>query len=180
MLAIPQSIQHILIRARKERFYSAKSIVFNANAKSADIGSSYERKTPIEHVLLRPGMYVGQIESTVADTWVYDQDTKAMTKSSSVTYSPALLKIFDEIIVNAADNRHRDPKNMTYIDVDITSNDEHPLIIAVKNDGKGIPVVKHPTEKIFIPELIFGHLLTGSNFDDSQVNMISIVQLFID
>jgi len=38
--------------------------------------------------------------------------------------------------------------------------------ISVLNDGKGIPIVTHPEYKIYVPELIFGHLLTGSNFDD--------------
>ena len=42
------------------------------------------------------------------------------------------------------------------------------LLISIYNDGKGIPVTMHATEQMYIPELIFGHLLTGSNFDDNQ------------
>lgn len=86
-------------------------------------------------------------------------------------YSPALLKIFDEILINAADNKQRD-KKMSLIDVNIIEtklpNKKHGLRISVRNDGKGIPIEMHSTEKMYIPELIFGHLLTGSNFDDSQ------------
>ena len=40
--------------------------------------------------------------------------------------------------------------------------------LTVWNDGRGIPVELHPTEQLYVPELIFGHLLTGSNFDDDQ------------
>lgn len=113
------------------------------------------------------GMYVGQMEIATTDTWIYDDKRGKMMKKS-VSYSPALLKIFDEIIVNAADNRHRDNK-MSKIDVTIT-REKNDIVISIKNDGRGIPVAIHPTEKLYIPELIFGHLLTGSNFDDNQVS----------
>ena len=39
--------------------------------------------------------------------------------------------------------------------------------ISVFNDGEGIPIQKHKKEGLYIPELVLGHLLTGSNFDDS-------------
>lgn len=64
----------------------------------------YERKTPHEHVLLRPGMYLGQIEPSVVETWVINDKLNIMEKKP-LRYSPALAKIFDEILVNAADNR---------------------------------------------------------------------------
>jgi DNA topoisomerase-2 len=70
--------------------------------------------------------------------------------------------------VNAADNRQRD-KTMSKIDISVESTSSNGLRICVENDGLGIPVELHATEKIYIPELIFGHLLTGSNFDDSEV-----------
>lgn len=34
--------------------------------------------------------------------------------------------------------------------------------------GKGIPVVMHTEHKVYVPELIFGHLLTSSNYDDEE------------
>ena len=131
------------------------------------IGLEYERKTPIEHVLLRPEMYIGQIAQTKLETWKVNQENE-MEKSVSV-YSPGLLKIFDEILVNAADNRHRDV-NMSRIDVVIEHDKAtNKLLVTVENDGRGIPVEMHPTEKMYIPELVFGHLLTGSNFKDENV-----------
>ena len=32
------------------------------------------------------------------------------------------------------------------------------------NDGNGIDVEKHPEHKIYIPEMIFGHLMTSTNY----------------
>ena len=47
--------------------------------------------------------------------------------------------------------------------------------ITIENDGKCVPVVMHSIEKVYLPELVFGHLLTGSNFDDSSKLVIFIV-----
>jgi len=111
-------------------------------------------------------MYIGQTETTSLDTWIYNESLRKMEKVF-VNYNPGLLKVFDEILVNAADNNQRD-KTMTSIDISISRSADSRLSISVKNDGKGIPLVKHETEKIHVPELIFGHLLTGSNFNDTQ------------
>jgi len=70
----------------------------------------------------------------------------------------------DEILVNAADNISRDKKGTTMIKVTI---DEKNNKISVWNNGKGIPVAMHPKEKVYVPELVFGHLLTSSNYDDT-------------
>ena len=69
-----------------------------------------------------------------------------------------------KVIVNAADNKQRDP-NMDLLDVVI---DAEKNIMSVKNNGKGIPIVMHSKEKMYVPTMIFGHLLTGSNFDDNE------------
>jgi DNA topoisomerase II len=52
----------------------------------------YERKTPIEHILLRPGMYVGQISPALLNTWVYNEKSMKMEKSN-IYFSPALVKV---------------------------------------------------------------------------------------
>lgn len=54
---------------------------------------------------------------------------------------------------------------MTYIRVDV---DKQKGVISVKNNGKGIPVEKHKEEKVYVPDMIFGSLLTGSNFNDTE------------
>lgn len=126
--------------------YHISSIKYQDNTTA-----TYERKTPVEHVLLRPGMYVGQIEIDQTETWVYNKEKGCMNKET-LKYSPALLKIFDEIIVNAADNRHRD-NNMSIIDVNFVIDfNKGDITISVKNDGKGIPIAIHGTENIYIPE----------------------------
>lgn len=81
-----------------------------------------------------------------------------------ITYTPGLFKIFDEIIVNAADNKQRDP-NMDKLDITI---DPTTNTISVLNNGKGIPVVIHKEHKCYVPTMIFSQFLTGSNFDDDE------------
>jgi DNA topoisomerase II len=66
--------------------------------------------------------------------------------------------------VNAADNKQRDDK-MSVIRININQNDN---TIRVFNNGRGIPVVEHKEEKVLVPTLIFGHLLTSSNYNDDD------------
>lgn len=40
--------------------------------------------------------------------------------------------------------------------------------ISVWNDGRGIPVEMHKEQKVYVPTLIFGHLLTSSNYNDDE------------
>jgi hypothetical protein len=82
----------------------------------------------------------------------------------TISYVPGLFKIFDEILVNAADNKQRDA-TMTCVRVDI---DPVAGSVRVYNDGAGIPVEVHKVEGVYVPELIFGHLLTSSNYDDTE------------
>jgi DNA topoisomerase-2 len=82
-------------------------------------------------------------------------------------YVPGLYKIFDEILVNAADNKQRDPRMDTIkVNIDVESG-----TISVMNNGTAVPVQMHSTEQVYVPELIFGHLLTGSNFDDNETKV---------
>uniref|UniRef100_F1KQW9 DNA topoisomerase 2 n=1 Tax=Ascaris suum TaxID=6253 RepID=F1KQW9_ASCSU len=135
----------------------------NAN-KRISIERIYQKKSQLEHILLRPDTYIGSVEYTErAPMWVYDAELERIVQRD-ITYVPGLYKIFDEILVNAADNKQRDPK-MNVIKVTI---DKENCEITVFNNGKGIPVVLHKTEKVFVPELIFGTLLTSSNYDDTE------------
>lgn len=85
-----------------------------------------------------------------------------MAPSLQVTYVPGLYKIFDEILVNAGDNKQRDPSmDLLSVEIDVENGR-----ISVFNNGEGIPVVVHKKERIYVPEMIFGHLLTSSNYDD--------------
>ena len=124
---------------------------------------SYTKKTQLEHILLRPDTYIGAIDKQTQPMWVLDAETRTIV-NRQCSYVPGLYKIFDEIIVNAADNKQRDP-SMNRIEVTINSEEG---FIRVWNNGNGIPVAIHQEHGIYVPELIFGNLLTGSNFDDNE------------
>lgn len=95
--------------------------------------------------------------------WVYDAAQECMV-NRPLSFVPGLFKIFDEILVNAADNKVRDPAMDTLkIDIDAEKGE-----ISIFNNGRGIPVEIHAKEGIWVPELIFGHLLTSSNYNDDQ------------
>ncbi|PVU94194.1 hypothetical protein BB561_002739 [Smittium simulii] len=123
----------------------------------------YQKKSQLEHILLRPDTYIGSVEPIEENMWVYNKQTERMERDV-IKYTPGLYKIVDEILVNAADNKIRD-NNMEVIKVTI---DQEKGEISVYNDGKGIPIEIHKTEKVYVPELIFGHLLTSSNYDDDE------------
>ncbi|XP_077315975.1 DNA topoisomerase 2-alpha isoform X2 [Lithobates pipiens] len=122
----------------------------------------YQKKTQLEHILLRPDTYIGSVEPVTQQMWVFDEEEGLNCRE--VTFVPGLYKIFDEILVNAADNKQRDP-TMSCIKIVI---DPENNTVSVWNNGKGIPVVEHKVEKVYVPALIFGQLLTSSNYDDDQ------------
>ncbi|KIJ32068.1 hypothetical protein M422DRAFT_185076 [Sphaerobolus stellatus SS14] len=123
----------------------------------------YQKLTQLEHILKRPDSYIGSIEAHTQHMWVWDSQNKRMV-NREITYVPGFFKIVDEILVNAADNKINDP-NMSNLKVNI---DVEAGTISVYNDGRGIPIELHTREKIYIPEMIFGHLLTSSNYDDDE------------
>ena len=122
------------------------------------MSDKYKKFSQIEHVLARPGMYIGDIKNTKAETWVIEEDSAHI---ATCEWNPGIYKIFDEIVTNASDEVQRN-KNVKNIKVDINDNE-----ISVFNDS-GIPIEIHPEYKIYIPELIFGNLLTSSNYDDTE------------
>ncbi|KAM9022892.1 DNA topoisomerase 2-beta isoform 2-T3 [Ara ararauna] len=140
----------------------SESINKNDSSKKMSVERVYQKKTQLEHILLRPDTYIGSVEPLTQLMWVYDEDVGMNCRE--VTFVPGLYKIFDEILVNAADNKQRD-KNMTCIKISI---DPESNIISIWNNGKGIPVVEHKVEKVYVPALIFGQLLTSSNYDDDE------------
>ncbi|KAI8140715.1 DNA topoisomerase [Fennellomyces sp. T-0311] len=123
----------------------------------------YKKKTQLEHILLRPDTYIGSVEADEQEMWVFDTD-EDLIKRKKIKYVPGLYKIVDEILVNAADNKIRDP-SMTQIKVIINRAEN---LISIYNNGRGIPVTMHKEENVYVPELIFGHLLTSSNYDDNE------------
>lgn len=154
-------------------------------AKKKTIEGIYQKKSQLEHILLRPDTYIGSVEPVTELMWVYDKEKEAMVQRE-IKYVPGLYKIFDEILVNAADNKQRDPKmDAIKIELDqcVSRNEVYSRreidnkrieiyrennLVSVWNNGKGIPVVIHKEENMYVPTMIFGHLLTSSNYDDEE------------
>eukprot|EP00403_Amphidinium_massartii_P017895 CAMPEP_0178416360 /NCGR_PEP_ID=MMETSP0689_2-20121128/24024_1 /TAXON_ID=160604 /ORGANISM="Amphidinium massartii, Strain CS-259" /LENGTH=1782 /DNA_ID=CAMNT_0020037703 /DNA_START=34 /DNA_END=5380 /DNA_ORIENTATION=+ len=124
----------------------------------------YRKKTQHEHILLRPDTYVGSTEQQSQEMWVFDETTQEMV-FRCIEYVPALYKIFDEILVNAADNLKRDPEGMDRIEVEINPQEGY---VSIMNNGSGVPVQVHQEYNVYVPDLIFGQLLTSDNYDDSE------------
>jgi DNA topoisomerase-2 len=131
--------------------------------KEQTIEKTYQKKSQLEHILLRPDTYIGSVEKVSELMWVYDSE-KDMIVQKQIEYVPGLYKIFDEILVNAADNKQRD-KKMDCIKIDINSETN---TVSVWNNGQGIPVAMHKDENMYVPTMIFGHLLTSSNYNDDE------------
>ncbi|ESQ54348.1 hypothetical protein EUTSA_v10024219mg [Eutrema salsugineum] len=131
-----------------------------SRAGGKTIEEMYQKKSQLEHILLRPDTYIGSIEKHTQTLWVYENEEMV---NRPVTYVPGLYKIFDEILVNAADNKQRDPSmDSVQVVIDVEQN-----LISVCNSGDGVPVEIHQEEGVYVPEMIFGHLLTSSNYDDN-------------
>src|SRR5210317_285861 len=129
---------------------------------------SVQKLTHIEHILKRPDSYVGPVEQGTEPYWILDGST--FTKKN-LKYSPALLKIFDEILVNAIDRNSLHPKQVNSISVSI---DKESGSVTIENNGPlgGIGVRMHEKEGLWNPELVFGHLLTSTNYDDTQKRIV--------
>ena len=129
---------------------------------------SVQKLTHIEHVLKRPDSYVGPVDTVREPYWVLDGEK---FKRTTTKYSPALLKIFDEILVNATDRNSMHPKHVSSISVNI---DDTVGMITVDNNGPlgGLTIRKNEKEDVWNPELVFGHLLTSTNYDDNQKRVV--------
>jgi DNA topoisomerase-2 len=175
------------------------------------IQNKYRKMEHRQHVLERPGMYIGSIEKDVADVWVlsgssssssFSSDTVSIASSESskdskeskgskkeskketkerekggdqlkmekrkIEYIPGLFKIFDEIVANAIDHYIRQSSTTRPVKAIKVTIDRETGVISVWNDGEGIEIVEHPEHKIWVPELIFGNLLTSTNYDEHE------------
>src|SRR6056300_1170233 len=129
---------------------------------------SVQKLSHIEHVLKRPDSYVGPVDLSTEPYWILNG--KKFEKKN-LKYSPALLKIFDEILVDAIDRNSLHPKNVTAISVSI---DKETGAVTIENNGPlgGIGIKFNDKENVWNPELVFGHLLTSNNYDDNQKRIV--------
>ena len=144
-----------------------------ASTTTTDLAKQYQRKSDKEHILDNPDTYIGSVENVDANMWVYDDNENAI-KYKTIEYIPGLYKLFDEGIVNCRDHVIRminspilDKKFVSQINVNVEKD-----LITFYNDGNGIDIAKHPEYDIWIPEMIFGHLRTSTNYDKTEKKIV--------
>jgi len=130
------------------------------------VEQKYRKLSDIDHCLERPGMWVGSTKPKEDD--VYLLNAEGTLSLRKITYNPAFLKIFDEIVSNSVDE-HRRSSKLNEIKVTVDSKTG---IIKIWDNG-GIPVVKHAEHDEWIPELIFSNLKAGSNFNDDEERLVA-------
>ena len=142
-----------------------------------ELAEKYQQKTDKEHILANPDTYIGSVENVEADMWLFNKDSQKIIQKS-VQYIPGLYKLFDEGIVNCRDHvvrmkqaikdKKADSLPVSYIDIGIQDDGT----ITMTNDGNGIDVAMHPEYNIWIPELIFGHLRTSTNYNKNEKKIV--------
>ena len=158
--------------------------------------AKYQKMSDKEHILKKPDTYIGSIDMTESEMFVYDSatpdagagadaDAAATTATTSpgivlrkIQYIPGLYKLFDEGAVNSRDHVVRQAQAIndakpgalpvTCIEFEISDDGT----ISITNDGNGIDVAQHPEHKLWIPEMIFGHLRTSTNYDENKKEKI--------
>ena len=166
-----------------------------AAAAAAEDLNKYQKMTDREHILKKPDTYIGTIEPAETTEYVMDVaaattaappgspatngDSATMLTRRAITYIPGLYKLFDEGMVNMRDHVVRqaqavadgkpDSLPVTTLEVEIDPTDG---TIHMTNDGNGIDVAQHPEHKLWIPEMIFGHLRTSTNYDENKKEKI--------
>lgn len=121
---------------------------------------NYQVFSDVEHVLKKPGMYVGSNQIISEEMYVM-KDDKIVKKN--IEYIPALQRIYEEIILNAFDQTVREGTGCTEIHVSIEPDTN---TISVYNNGEGIPIVLKEELGCYVPEMIFGMLRSSSNYKD--------------
>ena len=134
-------------------------------ASKQSLSEKYQHKNEKEHILDNPDTYIGSVENVDENVYVFENNTIV---SKQISYNPGLFKLFDEGIVNCRDHFIRmmnieDSEKVTQINISIENGK-----FTLYNNGNGIDVEKHPDLDVWIPELIFGHLRTSTNYNKKE------------
>lgn len=121
----------------------------------------YQKLSEREHVLQRPGMYIGSVVTETSNQYILE-DGKFVLKEVKCNYG--FLKLTDEILMNSVDESKRPGSLLNTIKVDV---DKYEGTISVHDNG-GIPVKLMDGTKEYIPVICFSNLRAGSNFDDTE------------
>ena len=144
-------------------------------SNSTVLADQYKRLSHRDHILELPDTYIGSVETHEESRWVYDTESNKMAYKK-VAFNPGFYKLFDEIIVNARDalirsQTEKGKQPVKHIDIKVQPS-EKDIKITVENDGEGIPVAEHAEYKVWVPELIFGHLLTSGNYNKEEEKIV--------
>lgn len=136
----------------------------------ADLSKQYRKHTHREHILSLPDTYIGSIENSNDEVFVVKDES--FIAETITNFNPGFYKLFDELLVNAHDHvvrlRQKGSKNpVKSIDISVENN-----TITIKNDGESIDVEKHPEYGVYIPQMIFGELLTSTNYDKEEKKLV--------
>ena len=134
-----------------------------------------QQKTDKQHILDNPDTYIGSVEQIDSDVWI-TKDAEDIIIEKNITYVPGLFKLFDEGIVNCRDHVVRmksriatDPTNAVAVShIDISVSDDGSITMV--NDGNGIDVVQQ--DGVWVPELVFGHLRTSTNYNKDEKKIV--------
>ena len=146
------------------------------SSTTVNLAKQYQKKSDKEHVLDNPDTYIGSKERVEENLWIFNEST-SLFEHKQIHYIPGLYKLFDEGIVNCRDHVVRmiqksktddKTKLVTFINIDIAADGT----ITMENDGNGIDVAKHPEYDVWIPEMIFGHLRTSTNYDKEEKRIV--------
>jgi len=145
------------------------------NSEVKTIEEKYKKYELLEHILALPDTYIGSIEPQKINSYIFDETSKKMVMTE-LTYNPGLLKCFDEVIVNAIDHSMRlkaeeekGKENIKHVKNIKVTIDKTSGSISIYNDGNGVDIKKHSTYgDLWVPELIFGELLTSTNYDKGE------------
>jgi DNA topoisomerase-2 len=136
-----------------------------------DPSDQYRKHTHRGHILELPDTYVGSVENAKDLVYVVSEDGKKFVQQELMT-NPGLYKLVDELLVNAHDQvvrlTQRKSKNpVKKIAVEVTSD-----TVSVQNDGEAIDVVMHTEYGVYIPQLVFGELLTSTNYNKDEKKLV--------
>jgi DNA topoisomerase-2 len=147
------------------------------NTSDSILANKYQQKSDKQHILDNPDTYIGSVEEIDSDLWILSPDEDKIIEKN-IKYIPGLFKLFDEGIVNCRDHVVRmeqailngQENSLPVTNIDISIQDDGTIIML--NDGNGIDVAEHPEHKVWIPELIFGHLRTSTNYDKTEKKIV--------
>lgn len=134
-------------------------------AEELELIDKYRSKTEIEHVLTRPSTWIGSIFNEIVKYNLFVPSKNQIVEFPKVGHNDGLLKLVDEVLSNAVDEHRRKNTKFQITEIEVSINSDGRCVIA---DNGGIPVLKHPISKLWLPEMLFGVLRTSENFDDTK------------